>query len=782
MVKEIKIKFETKPGELKFRSIPIFKYQESMIKEIEYRNITRKKCLELLEQMLMIRTFEEMLVEIMAGIYKPLPGFKYIGPTHLSIGQEAVSTGSIAALDFNDYITSSHRGHGDALAKGYWTIKYMSDEELKEFLTKREEFISAIDLSINLKGDRSSLEEIALQVHIYRMIAELFGKADGYCRGVGGGMHIADFSIGHLGANAIVGGHMGIATGAAISCRYQRNGKLVLCLAGDGAYSNGIAHESMNLATMAQFKNKLMEIKYGVPVIFGIVNNGYAMTGQELGEITGLDFLARRGAAYDLDEMNAEVIDGMNVLAVMDAVKRASSLIKKGKGPVLLEFMTYRYKGHSLSDPLSYRDRSELEIWQKKDPINTFTNELLKTDFPKEQGGKITKEDIKNLKDRVYGRNAEIAKFAAGAPLPTPDTLLSFVFSEKKLDELPEQFSQTKTLKPIPQYKRDDKGQINTRFAIREALIEEMKRDGRIVLFGEDIAEHGGAFGVTNELLGLFGRDRVFNTSISESGIVGTAIGIAMTGLVPVAEIMFDDFILMAMDQIGNQAAKWSYMSGGQISLPMVIRTTIGGGRGYAGQHSQSLEAITAHMPGLIIIAPSNANDAKGLLKSAIRENNPVIFFEHQLIYNSLVKVPDEEYLIPIGKASVIKKGSDVTIVCWSNMVNESLKAGEVLDKEGISAEIIDLRTLIPLDIETIINSVKKTGRVIVTSQEVTQGSFAAEIITQIQEKAFDYLDAPILRLCAPNGIPPSASNLEKLFLPDAEKIVRIIKNNFIKE
>lgn len=184
-------------------------------------------------------------------------------------------------------------------------------------------------------------------------------------------------------------------------------------------------------------------------------------------------------------------------------------------------------------------------------------------------------------------------------------------------------------------------------------------------------------------------------------------------------------------------------------------------------------------MPGLIVIAPSNANDAKGLLKSAIRENNPVIFFEHQLIYNSLAKVPDEEYLIPIGKASVIREGSDITIICWSNMVNESLKASEVLDKEGISAEIIDIRTLIPLDIETIINSVKKTGRVIVTSQEVTQGSFAAEIITQIQETAFDYLDAPILRLCAPNGISPSVNNLEKLFLPDAEKIVRIIKNNF---
>ena len=238
-----------------------------------------------------------------------------------------------------------------------------------------------------------------------------------------------------------------------------------------------------------------------------------------------------------------------------------------------------------------------------------------------------------------------------------------------------------------------------------------MSRDGRVILFGEDVADYGGAFGVTNELLGLFGRDRVFNTSISESAIVGAAVGMAMTGLIPIAELMYDDFILMAMDQIGNQAAKWSYMSGGQISLPMVIRTTIGGGRGYAGQHSQSLEAIAAHMPGLIVIAPSNAYDAKGLLKSSIRGSNPVIFFEHQMIYNLLSKVPDEEYLIPIGKANLIKEGSDITIISWSNTVNETLRASEILDKEGISAEVIDIRTLIPLDIETIINSVKKTGQ-----------------------------------------------------------------------
>lgn len=780
MVKDIKLDYKTKKTNLKFPSVPAFAYKKSLTEELRNGNIDKARCLLLLEQMLSIRAFEEMLVEIMVGIYKPLPGFKYVGPTHLSIGQEATSAGSISALNPGDYITSSHRGHGDALSKGFSAIILMNLDKLKEYLRQNRKYISATGNSYGEADPKDILQEKAIKIHIYRMISELFGRADGYCRGVGGGMHIADFSLGHLGANAIVGGHMAIAAGAAISSRYKKNSRLVLCLAGDGAYSNGIAHEAMNLSSMSQFTNGLMESKYGTPIIFGIVNNGYAMSGQEAGEITGLDWLARRGAAYNLEAMHAEVVDGMNVLAVADSVRRAASLISKGNGPILLEFITYRYKGHSLSDPLSYRDRSEMEKWQKVDPIDIFSKEITSVAFPEDQGGIITKEDIDKLKNKVYERNGQMAIMASRALPPSDDSLLNYVYSEKKIYSIPAEFSCPKTLKPIPAFKRDESGRINTRLAIREALVEEMASDSRVVLFGEDVADYGGAFGVTNELMGLFGRNRVFNTSISESGIVGTAVGMAMTGLIPVCELMYDDFILMAMDQIGNQAAKWSYMSGGQISIPMVIRTTIGGGRGYAGQHSQSLEAIAAHMPGLIVITPSNAYDAKGLLKSAIRGASPVIFFEHQFTYNLYSKVPDEEYLVPIGKANIAREGSDVTVVSWSNTLNESLKAAEVLDKEGISVEVIDLRTLIPLDIETIIASVKKTGKVLVTSQEVTQGSFAAEVSSQIQEKAFDYLDGPVTRLCAPNGIPPSASNLEKLFLPDVEKIIDIVKNNLL--
>jgi len=779
MVKEIQALVEIKPGKLKFSQIPLFQYKTSLQEEIDKGRINRQKCMDMLEQMLTIRAFEEMIAEIVGGIYKPLLKFKYIGPTHVSIGQEATSTGSVNALARNDYITSSHRGHGDAIAKGYSVINLMTDEELLQLLKKRKLYLEAIGEKFLPDEGRQELKEKAVKVHIYRMIAELFGKSDGYCRGVGGSMHIADFESGHLGANAIVGGHIGIATGSGMSCRYRESGQRVLCLAGDGAYSNGISFESINLASMAQFTNGLMKKKFGVPVIYAIVNNQYAMSGQSIGEITGVDYMARRAAAFNPQCMHAEVVDGMDVLAVYDATCRALSLLDSGQGPVLIEFMTYRYKGHGLSDPLSYRDRSETEEWIKRDPIDSFFKQLNNAIFPKEQGGNVTQSDFDKLKQKVWERNAEIAVYAASSPDPDPITLLDHMYAKESTGSLSDAKNNTDILKTTLKYPRNEKGEITYRFALREALAEEMARDSRVLLFGEDIAEYGGAFGVTKELLEIFGRDRVFNTSISESAIVGCAVGMAMTKLRPVCEIMYDDFILMAMDQIGNQAAKWSYMSGGQTSVPMVLRTAIGGGRGYAGQHSQSLESVTAHIPGLIVITPSTPYDAKGLLKSAIRDNNPVIFFEHQLLYNSLGVVPADEYTLPIGKADIKKDGSDVTIISWSYLLQEALKTARALEEEGISAEVVDIRTLIPLDIEAIVSSVKKTNKVVIFSQPVEQGSFSSYIASKIMENAFDYLDAPVYCISSPNGVPPTAQSLEREFLPNANRLVKELKVHF---
>jgi pyruvate/2-oxoglutarate/acetoin dehydrogenase E1 component len=300
-----------------------------------------------------------------------------------------------------------------------------------------------------------------------------------------------------------------------------------------------------------------------------------------------------------------------------------------------------------------------------------------------------------------------------------------------------------------------------------------MLRDRRVIFYGEDVADYGGAFKVTKGLLEAFGRDRVFNTPISEACICGTAVGAAMIGLRPVVELMYFDFALMSSDQISNQAAKWHYMSGAQTEVPLVYRVSAGAGKGYGGQHSQMLESMFCHIPGLYVVVPATPADAKGLLKSAIRDNNPVMFVESQALYNLKGPVPEGDYLVPIGVANVVREGSDITFVAWGPAVHDCLKAA---DKLGVSAEVIDLRSLVPLDIETVLRSVQKTGRCVVASHTIHIGSYTGEIASTIQDLAFDYLDAPVKRVGAKNGIAPQSHILEAAFLPSVDDLVNAAK------
>jgi pyruvate/2-oxoglutarate/acetoin dehydrogenase E1 component len=330
-------------------------------------------------------------------------------------------------------------------------------------------------------------------------------------------------------------------------------------------------------------------------------------------------------------------------------------------------------------------------------------------------------------------------------------------------------------LAPPPAGRRTD-GQLTYKDAIKEALVEELLRDGRVVLYGEDVAEYGGAFKVTKGLIDAFGRERVFNAPISEAAICGTAVGAAMTGMRPVVELMYMDFALMASDQIANQAAKWHYMSGATVEVPLVYRASVGGGKGYGGQHSQTLEAVFTHIPGLYVLYPATPADAKGLLKAAIRDNNPIMFIESQLLYNLKGDVPEGELLVPIGVADIKRAGTDVTIVTWGPALHDCLAAAAELAAEGKSAEVVDLRSLVPLDMETVLASVRKTGRCVVVSQAVNIGSFTAEIAARIVAEAFDWLDAPVLRVGARNGIAPQSHVLERAFLPSASDIVAACK------
>ena len=749
------------PGSLEFPSIPVFTYARSAQDEIDDGHLDQKSCLNLLEQMLTVRAFEEMILALRSQAYGALKDldFEYRGPTHVSIGQEATSVGACAAGTPTDYITSTHRGHGDGIAKGCTAIHRASDEQLK----------TRLGLPDDQKLSRDELEELALEDHVFRTAAELFGREAGYCKGRGGGMHIADFSVSHLGANAIVGGSIGIATGAGYSARYRRSGQVVLCFAGDGAYSNGIAFESMNMAAMAQFTNELAKEPFGVPTVYLIVNNQYGMTGQQQGEVTGVDYLARRAAAFNMDCMHAEVANGMDVLAVFDSVRRGIELARQGEGPVVRELITYRYQGHSLSDPRNeYRSREEESAWRAQDCIEGYKGKLI-------EAGLLTEEQFDALKAKVEQRQERAAVRAVEAPEPDVREVTRYIFTEKDQSDVPPAFANPPVLTPIEKTKRVD-GQITYKEALREAMVEEMARDGRVIFYGEDVADYGGAFKVTKGLIDMFGRDRVFNTSISEAAIIGTGVGAAMTELRPIVELMYSDFEFQAGDQIHNQAAKWSYMSGGMTSVPMVIRTSAGAGKGYGGQHSQSLESHSTHTPGLKVVVPSTPYDVKGLMKSSIRDNDPVVFVESQALYNDKGDVPEEEYVIPLGVADIKREGKDATVIAWSYLVGEALKAAEELSKEGIEIEVVDPRTLIPLDLATLAESVKKTGRAVVASQAVRTGSYTGEVLAQLQEEVFDYLDAPILRVGALDAVSPQSQALEEAYLPNANSIVAAVR------
>lgn len=318
--------------------------------------------------------------------------------------------------------------------------------------------------------------------------------------------------------------------------------------------------------------------------------------------------------------------------------------------------------------------------------------------------------------------------------------------------------------------------EITYREAIREALREEMRRDPSVFLLGEDIAEFGGSYKVTQGLLDEFGPERVRNTPISEAAIVGAALGAALVGMRPVAEIMYVDFMGIAMDQIVNQMAKIRYMFGGKARVPTVIRTQQGTGRSSAAQHAQSLEAWFVHVPGLKVVQPSTPYDAKGLMKASIRDDNPVIFLEHKLLYAEKGPVPEEEYIVPLGKADVKRPGKDVTVVATSRMVLRALNAAKDLEQEGIDVEVIDPRTLAPLDEDTILESVKKTGKLVVVHEAVRRCGFGAEIAATVAEKAFDYLDAPIKRVTALDTPMPFNPKLEAFVIPDEDKIKRAVR------
>jgi 2-oxoisovalerate dehydrogenase E1 component len=674
---------------------------------LKRHELTKDQALELLRQMWEIRRFEETVYDLLGrNLIK--------GASHLYAGEEAVAVGAISVLRDDDLITSTHRGHGHCHARG-------------ASLAKTEE---------------------ARQEHYNKMMAELCGRATGYCLGRGGSMHIADMENGNLGATGIVGGNIPVATGAGLAQKLLGTDRVVLCFFGDGASNTGNFHESLNMAAL-----------WNLPVVYIVENNLYGMSVPIQKAAAKLD-IADRACAYGIP---GEVVDGMDVLAVREVVSRAVERARRGEGPSLIECQTYRWYGHSRSDPREYRTKQEEAEWKERDPIPNFAALMV-------EAGVATQEEIDAIQKKVEQEIKEATEFALNSPTPPVEELELYVYTPFKWTEA--DVARERELRE--RCKAGGPGTRKIRYwqAIQEALREEMNRDPAVFVMGEDVGLYGGAYGATRGLFSEFGPERVRDTPISEATIGGAAVGAAMCGMRPVAEIMYVDFTPLAMDQIANQGAKNRYMFGGKTVVPMVIRTEGGAGRCIAAHHSQSLEALWVHFPGIYVVMPSTPFDAKGLLKAAIRDDNPVMFIEHKMLYGVEGFVPEEDYIIPFGVADVKREGNDVTVITYSRMVFRALEAAERLAEEGISVEVIDLRTLKPLDMETIAQSVKKTGRVVGVTEGYKTGSFISELATRIQEELFDWLDTSVVRVCAADVPVPMSEPLEDAAVPNVNAVI----------
>ncbi|MBF6598693.1 MAG: dehydrogenase [Fermentimonas sp.] len=768
-----------KPGFVEFKPIAVNQYQKSVKDEKE--NFTDDEFKLIYHDMVLIREFETMLNLIKTkGEYNGT-SYNHPGPAHLSIGQESAAVGMAWTLSVDDFIFGSHRSHGEILAKGMSAIHKLDDNELTSIM---ENFFDGAIYEIVKKDFDGTVKELARRFLVYGTLAEIFARKTGFNRGLGGSMHAFFTPFGVYPNNAIVGGSGDIAVGAALYKKVNRKPGLVVANIGDASLACGPVWEGITFAAMDQFR-ELWEgdMQGGLPVIINIMNNQYGMGGQTSGETMGYDIAARIGAGVNPDHMHAERVDGYNPLAVIDAYKRKRKIIDEKRGPVLLDVLTYRYSGHSPSDASSYRTKDEVEAWEAQDCINSYGNELINADVAQQVDLDSIWSDVNELINEMFLKAIDTKT----SPLmDSAEIIGEMMFSNGSVDRFSD--AEPEVLMPLDENPRVKRISVKERFAfdkegkpyskmkqfqlrdgIFEAIIDRFYKDASLVAYGEECRDWGGAFAVYNGLTESLPYNRLFNSPISEAAIVGTAIGYAMCGGRVIPEIMYCDFIGRAGDEIFNQLPKWQAMSGNVLKMPVVVRVSVGSK--YGAQHSQDLTSLIAHIPGIKVCFPVTPYDAKGLMNASLQGTDPVIFFESQRIYDIGEQfhkggVPEEYYEVELGEPDVKREGKDITFLTVGYTLYQALKAAEELEeKYGISAEVIDARSLVPFNYEKVIESVKKTGKIIVAGDATTRGSFLNDMATNISQLTFDYLDAPVSVLGSRNWIVP-AHELEEQFFP----------------
>jgi len=621
---------------------------------------------------------------------------KIRGFLHLYDGEEAIAAGITPLLEPRDRIVATYREHGHALLRG---------------------------------------------VPMTAVMAEMYGKASGCSGGRGGSMHLFDAGTNFYGGNAIVGGGLPLAGGLALADRMEGTGGVTACFFGEGAVAEGEFHETLNLAEL-----------WDLPVLFVCENNGYAM-GTALARSESETDIRAKAAAYGIE---AETVDGMDVIAVEVAAKKAIARIRDTGRPVFLECRTYRFRAHSMFDAQLYRDKDEVESWRGRGPIVKFQGWLLET-------GLIHQDDVDRIEAEVASEITEAVSFAEQSEWEPVETLASHVLGPQPADPPPAKPSGTTV-------------EMTYREAVKQGIRDAMIRDPRVFLMGEDVGAYGGCYAVSKGLMDEFGEDRIRDTPLSESGFTGAGIGAAAAGMRPIVELMTVNFSLLALDQIMNTAATIRHMSGGQFGAPVVIRMATGAGKQLAAQHSHSLEGWYAHIPGLKVLTPATLEDARGMLWSALEDPDPVLIFENVMLYNRSGEIDEAAGPVDIARAAIRRPGSDLSLITYGGSLFKTLEAAEALAADGINAEVIDLRVLRPLDDATIMASVNRTRRAIIVDEGWRSGSLAAEISARIMEQALWSLDAPVGRVCAAEVPIPYPKHLEDAAIPQVAGVVEAAK------
>jgi len=578
------------------------------------------------------------------------------------------------------------------------------------------------------------------------LIAELFGRVDGCSRGRGGSMHLFSPEIGMMGTSGIVGPCLLQACGGGYSSKLLKNGTVAAAFFGDGAVNNGAFHEGLNMASI-----------WKLPVLFICENNQFA-TEIPFAYSSGNPSVGARGAAYGIPGFT---VDGNDVLEVHRVAEEAVARARSGGGPTLIECRTYRTRAHAegMGD-FTYRTREEVAAWKQKCPIARLRSFV----ESRPESGEANLRRLEEI-DREVAEVVQAAReFAESSPAPSSASAVEHVYAPAR------QVDGGRSRSPGDR-------EITFVAATLEALDEAMQADATIFVMGEGIGVRGGNFTTTLGLHAKYGGERLCDTPICERGFVGLACGAAMTGARPVIDFMFIDFINDAFGELVNQIAKIQYMSSGRLKMPVLLRGCGGVGHSAATHHSGMYHSIYSHIPGLRVVLPSNPYDAKGLMAHALRSDDPVLFLEHRELMQVKGTVPRERYEIPFGEACVVRPGTDVTVVALSLMVRHAQTAAERLAGEGVSVELIDPRTVSPLDIGSILQSVSKTGRLLIVDEAFGPCGLASEIAAQVADAGFDDLDAPIKRLHGAFAPTPYAPSLERAVVPDVGQIVAAIRD-----